>query len=77
MIIVAFIFSYFLSVLEGLLGIASILEGIYLGFSLWLGVVFPLYIFQCGVLDKSLKGVFVHVLFFLFTLPVLGGILAA
>jgi hypothetical protein len=76
-ILVAFLFSYSMALLQALLGVMSILEGLYVSLGLYIGFLLPSYLMALMWANKSCKVFFIEAGYWFFIFLVLGGFLGA
>lgn len=76
-VLVAFVVSYILALLQALLGVVSILEGLYVGLGIFIGFVLPPNLMPLMWAKKPCKVFFIESGFWLLVLLILSGFLGA
>ena len=75
MVVIALVVSYFLALLESLVGVVSVLEGIFVGLGLFFGFVVPLIATDLIRQKKSYPMFFIESGYWFFSITILAGFL--
>lgn len=76
-IVIAFIVSYILAFLEALLGVVSVLEGLYVGVGVFIGFILPSHLLKLMWANRPCTPFFIEMGYMFFAILVIAGFLGA